>query len=84
VRAMAADGYPELGAEKLTSMKAVGVTPEKVKAVRAMGYSPTEEELIQMSVFKIDAPFLERMKARGFKNLSIAQLVQIKVFRLDE
>jgi len=84
VRAMASDGYPELAAEKLTSMKAVGVTPEKVHAVRAMGYSPTEEELIQMSVFKIDAPFVERMKARGFKDLTISQLVKIKVFKLDE
>jgi len=84
VRAMAAAGYPELRAEKLTSMKAVGVTPEKVQAVRAMGYSPTQEELIQMSVFKIDAPFVERMKARGFKNLTISQLVKIKVFKLDE
>ena len=84
VHAMAADGYPELGAQKLTSMKAVGVTPEKVHAVRAMGYSPTEEELIQMSVFKIDAPFVERMKARGFKDLTISQLVKIKVFKLDE
>lgn len=84
VRAMAADGYPELAAEKLTSMKAVGVTPEKVKAVRAMGFSPTEEELIQMSVFKIDAPFVERMKAHGLKNLTIQQLVQIKIFKLDE
>jgi hypothetical protein len=84
VHAMTVAGYPELGAEKLTSMKAVGVTPEKVQAVRAMGYAPTEEELIQMSVFKIDAPFVERMKARGFKNLTIAQLVQIKVFKLDE
>jgi hypothetical protein len=84
VHAMASDGYPELAADKLTGMKAVGVTPEKVKAVRAMGYSPSEEELIQMSVFKIDAPFVERMKARGFKNLTIAQMVQIKVFKLDE
>jgi hypothetical protein len=84
VKGMAAAGYPELRANKLTSMKAVGVTPEKVQAVRAMGYSPTQEELIQMSVFKIDAPFVERMKARGFKNLTIAQLVKIKVFKLDE
>jgi len=84
VRAMAADGYPELAADKLTSMKAVGVTPEKVQAVRAMGFSPSEEEIIQMSVFKIDAPFVQRMKARGFKNLTISQLVQIKVFKLDE
>jgi hypothetical protein len=76
--------YPELQADKLTSMKAVGVTPEKVAAVRAMGYQPTEDELVQMSVFKIDAPFVQRMKARGFKNPTIAQLVQIKVFKLDE
>lgn len=84
VRGMAAAGYPELRASKLTSMKAVGVSPEKVQAVRAMGYSPTQEELIQMSVFKIDAPFVERMRARGFKDLTIAQLVKIKVFKLDE
>jgi len=84
VKAMAASGYPELRAHQLTSMKAVGVSPEKVQAVRAMGYTPTQQELIQMSVFKIDAPFVERMKARGFKNLTIAQLVKIKVFKLDE
>ncbi len=84
IHAMAADGYPELDAGKLTGMKAVGVTPEKVKQIRAMGYSPTQDELIQMSVFKIDAPFVERMKAKGLKNLTIAKLVQIKVFKLDE
>jgi hypothetical protein len=84
VSGMAAAGYPELDAGKLTGMKAVGVSPEKVQQIRAMGYSPTQEELIQMSVFKIDAPFVERMKARGLKNLTIAKLVQIKVFKLDE
>jgi hypothetical protein len=84
VKAMAAAGYPEMRAHKLTSMKAVGVSPEKVQAVKAMGYSPTQEELIQMSVFKIDAPFVERMKARGFQNLTIAQMIKIKVFKLDE
>ena len=84
VQAMATAGYPELQADKLTGMKAVGVSPEKVEAVRKLGYSPTEEELIQLSVFKIDAPFVERMKSRGFKNLTIAQLVKIKIFKLDE
>jgi len=84
VHGMAAAGYPELDAGKLTGMKAVGVSPEKVQQIRAMGYSPTQEELIQMSVVKIDAAFVERMKARGLKNLTIAQLVKIKVFKLDE
>jgi hypothetical protein len=84
IRAMAACGYPELSASKLTSMKAVGVTPEKVAAIRAMGYSPDEEELIQMAVFHIDAPFVQRVKEHGFKNPTIAQLVKIKIFKLDE
>jgi hypothetical protein len=81
---MTAAGYPELHADKLTAMRAVGVSPEKVQAVRAMGFKPSQDELIQMSVFKIDAPFVQRMKARGFKDLTISQLVQIKVFKLDE
>ena len=84
VHGMATAGYPELDAGKLTGMKAVGVSPEKVQQIRALGYSPTQDELIQMSVFKIDAPFVERMKARGLNNLTIAKLVQIKVFKLDE
>jgi hypothetical protein len=81
---MAAAGYPELDAGKLTGMKAVGVTPEKVQQIRAMGFAPTQDELVQMSVFKIDAPFVERMKAKGLKDLTIAKLVQIKIFKLDE
>jgi hypothetical protein len=84
VKGMAAAGYPELRSDKLTSMKAVGVSPEKVQAIRAMGYSPTEDELIEMSVFKIDAPFVSKMRAHGFQNLTISQLVKIKVFKLDE
>jgi hypothetical protein len=84
VHGMAVAGYPELDAGKLTGMKAVGVSPEKVQQIRAMGFSPTQDELIQMSVFKIDAAFVERMKARGLKNLTIAKLVQIKIFKLDE
>jgi hypothetical protein len=84
VKAMADAGYPELRAQKLTSMKAVGVTPQKVQEIRAMGYTPTQEQLVQMSVFKIDAAFVERMKARGFQNPTIAQLIKIKIFKLDE
>jgi len=84
VKGMSAAGYPELEADKLTGMKAVGVSPEKVAQVHALGFKPSQEELIQMSVFKIDAPFIERMKAKGFTNPTISQLVKIKIFKLDE
>ena len=83
IHAMAAAGFPELRANKLTEMKAVGVTPEKAKDAREMGFNPSEQDLVQMSVFKIDRPFVDRMRARGLKDLTLSKLIQIKVFKLD-
>jgi len=62
----------------------VGVTPEKAKEAKSMGFQPSEQDLIQMSVFKIDRPFVERMRARGLTNLSLQKLIQIKIFKLDD
>ena len=84
MRAMAAEGFPETRAGKLTSMKAVGVTPEKAKEAKAMGFEPSEDDLVQMSVFHVDKAFVERMRARGLKDLTLHKLIQIKIFKLDE
>lgn len=84
VRAMSAAGYPELRANKLIEMKAVGVTPERVREIKSMGFTPTDRELVQMCIFHIDKPFVEKMKAKGMKDLTIAKLVKIKTFKLDE
>jgi hypothetical protein len=84
IHTMAAAGYPELRANKLTEMKAVGVTPEKVQEAKSLGFQPTEQELVQMSIFKIDRPFVERMRARGLGDLTLAKLIKIKIFKLDD
>jgi hypothetical protein len=84
IQSMAAAGYPELRASKLTEMKAVGVTPEKVREAKSMGFQPTEQELIQMSIFKIDRQFVERMRARGLTDLSLAKLIKVKIFKLED
>jgi hypothetical protein len=84
VRAMSAAGYPELRAGKLTEMKAVGVTPEKVQEAKSLGFTPTEHDLVQMSIFHIDRPFVERMRARGLSDLTMEKLIKIKIFKLDE
>jgi hypothetical protein len=84
IRAMSAAGYPELKAGKLTEMKAVGVTPEKVQEAKSLGFKPTEQELIQMSIFHIDRPFVERMRARGLNDLTLDKLIKIKIFKVDE
>ena len=84
IHAMSEAGYPELKAGKLTEMKAVGVTPEKAKEAKALGFQPDEQDLIQMTIFKIDRPFIERMRAKGLTNLTVAKLIQVKIFKLDE
>lgn len=84
IHAMAAAGYPELRADKLIQMKAVGVTPEKAHEAKTMGFQPSEQELIQMSIFKIDRSFVDRMRARGLNDLTLAKLIKIKAFKLED
>jgi hypothetical protein len=84
IHAMSAAGYPELRADKLTEMKAVGVTPEKVQEAKSLGFAPTEQELIQMCIFHIDRPFVERMRAHGLKDLTLEKLIKIRIFKVDE
>jgi hypothetical protein len=84
VRDMEAMGYATPSAEKLIAMRVQGVDPAQVKAIRAMGYQPSLDELIQMRIFKVTPDFIQRMQARGFHDLTIAKLVQIRIFDLAE
>lgn len=84
VRSMDALGYPHLPADKLIAFGVHGVNPDEVKQVRALGYNPNADELIQMRIFRVTPDFIRRMQDRGFKNLSIAKLVQVKIFKLAE
>jgi len=77
-------GYDQPDADKLIALKVQGVNAEEVKQIRAMGYQPNLDELIQIRIFKITPDFIHRMQDRGFKNLTIAKLVQIRIFKLAE
>ncbi|HEY1501505.1 MAG TPA: hypothetical protein VGF88_18160 [Acidobacteriaceae bacterium] len=84
VRSMAALGYPNLPASKLIAFGVHHVNPDEVKQYRALGYNPDAEQLIQMRIFKVTPDFIHRMEARGFENLTISKLVQIRIFKLAD
>jgi len=77
-------GYDMPDADKLIALKVQGVNGEEVRQIRALGYKPTLDELIQIRIFKITPEFIHRMQDRGLKDLTIAKLVQIRIFKLDE
>ncbi len=84
VRSMDALGYSHLEAGKLIAFGVHHVNPDEVKQYRAMGYNPTADQLIQMRIFKVTPDFIHRMQDRGFNNLTIAKLVQIRIFKLAD
>jgi hypothetical protein len=77
-------GYATPDAGKLIALRVQHVNPEEVKQIRAMGYQPTLDELIQMRIFKVTPDFIRRMQAKGLNNLTISKLVQIRIFQLAE
>lgn len=77
-------GYKVPGADKLIALKVQGVDGQQVREIRDLGYHPTLDELIQIRIFHITPEFIRSMQARGFHDLSISKLVQVKIFKLDE
>lgn len=75
-------GVPDAG--QLISLKVQGVNAEEVRQIRDLGFKPTLDDLVQIRIFHITPDFIRSMQARGFKDLTIAKLVQIKIFKLDE
>jgi hypothetical protein len=77
-------GYAVPDADKLVALSVQGVNADEVRQIRNLGYQPTLDELIQIRIFKITPDFIQRMQARGLKNLTIEKLVQIRIFKLAD
>jgi len=84
VHSITALGYDLPTADQLISLSVQGVNGEEVRQIRALGYKPTLDQLVQIRIFKITPDFIQRMQARGFKNLTIDKLVQIRIFKLAD
>ncbi len=84
IHSITALGYDLPAADQLIGLKVQGVNAEEVREIRALGFKPTLEELMQIRIFHITPDFIRRMQARGLNDLTIAKLVQIRIFKLAE
>jgi len=84
VNDLTALGYAVPDADKLVGLSVQGVNVDEVRQIRALGYQPTIDQLIQIRIFKVTPDFIQRMQARGLKNLTIEKLVQLRIFKLAD
>ncbi len=75
---MKTQGYENLTADELISLKVQGVTPEYIQEVKALGLHPTINELISMRVQGINPQYIKDMRAIGF-NAGINELIGMRV-----
>ncbi len=77
VKEMRAAGF-EPTAQELIQMKVHDVTPELQKTFARSGYNLSVSQLVEAKVMGVTPAFIEQVRAHGFKDLSIHQLIQLK------
>ncbi len=75
---MKAQGYDNLTADQLISLKIQGVAPEYIQQIKALGLHPSINELISLRVQGIDPQYVRDMRATGF-DPDINQLISLRV-----
>lgn len=70
----------ELTADQIIEMRAAGVTPEFVEAMRKQGFDNlTVRELTQLSVHGINADYIKQARSWGGDKLTVRDIVNLKI-----
>lgn len=70
----------ELTARQIIEMKAAGVTPEFVEAMRKQGFDNlTVRELVQLRVHGITDDFIKQARSWGGEKVTVREIVELKI-----
>lgn len=83
IRDMRAAGLNTHDSDKLIAFRIHRVTPEMVRAVRKSGLEASDDQLIAMRIHGVTPEYIADMKARGLKNLTVDQLVNLRIHGID-
>jgi hypothetical protein len=79
IREMATLGYTAFKDDELLIFATNDFTPQTVRDLRALGYQPTQKEIVEAAIFKIDANAIREFKRIGYPNLTFRELVNFRV-----
>ena len=75
---MKAAGYDDLDVDQLVAMRVHGITPEYVKGVRDMGFSPDPDQVVALKVHDVTPEYVKSIRDMGFGG-DVDQIVAMKV-----
>ena len=82
VRDMEVLGYRGFRDDHLLLYTNTNFSPETIRGLNAIGYSPTRSELDDVAIFHIDAAYARDMQRLGYPNLTIRNLVDLRIGRI--
>lgn len=83
IRDIRAAGITTNDSDKLVAFRIHGVSPEMVREVRKSGLTASDDQLIAMRIHGVTPEYIADMKARGLKNLTVDQLVNLRIHGID-
>ena len=83
VEALRKEGMDIRSSDNLVAFRIHGVSPEMVRALHQSGYQPSEDELVAMRIHGVTPEFVSNLRARGMKDLTIDQLVNLRIHGID-
>jgi hypothetical protein len=83
VRDMASLGYAAFKDDDLLMFATTEFSPQTVRDLRALGYQPTQKEIEEVAIFRIDAKAIREYARLGYPNLTLRELVNFRVGNVD-
>lgn len=82
-RELAAIGYSSFNDNEMLAMMESDFTPQVVRDMRALGYQPTKQQVVEMAIFNVNADMVREFARLGYPNLSFQSLVNLRVGHVD-
>lgn len=79
IDAIRAEGLKITDADKLVAFRIHGVTPQMIRSLHQMGYSPDEDTLVAMRIHGATPEWIEQLKQRGYDHVDLEKLIAFRI-----